>query len=94
MVRQNLFSRPEGIVDQSTPPFMSILDIDPWLIEPVWMFFDPSIYCEHRDPALASFTSWRPARRPLAAMVGQLQGDPGEGTPVSPRADRHCDRDR
>ena len=42
MVRQNLFSRPEGIVDQSTPPFMSILDIDPWLIEPVWMFFDPS----------------------------------------------------
>jgi hypothetical protein len=56
---------------------MSILDIDPWLIEPVWMFFDPSIYCEHRDPALASLTSWRPARRPLAAMVGQLQGDPG-----------------
>jgi hypothetical protein len=42
-----LFSQTEGIVDQLTPPFMPLLDIDPWLIEPVWMFFDPSIYREH-----------------------------------------------
>jgi hypothetical protein len=43
-----LFSQTEGIVDQLTPPVMSLLDIDPWLIEPFWMFFDPSIYREHR----------------------------------------------
>jgi len=53
MVRYDLFSQTEGIVDQVTPPFMSLLNIDPWLIEPLWMLFDPSIYREHRALPLA-----------------------------------------